>query len=504
MILPIEKQKHCQAATPLVMQQLIQDQLHPREASQWQNHLSECDACQRLLDETASDPRWWQETQQALSDVLPLAVNTEVSACEVAEAGSTHRPVAQELTRLEPAAHRMLVAWLEPSDNQQSIGRLGHFEVRRVVGHGGMGIVFEAWDTVLERVVAIKAMHPHLAAIGTARQRFIREARAAAAIVHPNVVPIHSVDANHQPPYLIMPMVHGETLQERIDRDGPISLEAALRIASQIAQGLSAAEGQGLTHRDVKPANILLELGTERALLTDFGVARVLDDAALTNSGTIAGTPEYMSPEQSRGEPVDGRSDQFSLGSVLYFMLVGHPPFRANSPMGVLLKVQEAKARPIYDQQPQHPAWVQVLLDRLHAVLPTHRFVDAVALSDVLRDSLAHVHQPQSKPLPSILHSKAKRGNLDRAMGIAACCASLVIGLGIGLLPGFPLGSQLQKNTPKLDVAKSPLTESRLTIAENARARPPFSNELVEWDPWDRLLGVLNKDLESLEGAKAD
>ena len=150
------------------------------------------------------------------------------------------------------------------------------------------------------------------------------------------MVPIHSIDTWKGLPYLVMSFVAGRSLQERIDSEGPLPVEAILRIGMQAASGLAAAHAQRLVHRDVKPANILLENGVERVSLTDFGLARAVDDASLTQSGVVAGTPQYMAPEQARGELIDLRADLFSLGSTLYAMAAGHAPFRAESALAVL------------------------------------------------------------------------------------------------------------------------------------------------------------------------
>src|SRR5262249_29409220 len=151
-------------------------------------------------------------------------------------------------------------------------------------------------------------------------QRFTREAQAAAAVSHDHIVTIHAVEEASGLPYLVMQLVAGMSLQERLDREGPMELPEILRIGLQTASGLAAAHAQGLVHRDIKPANILLENGVERVKITDFGLARAAADASLTQEGVVAGTPHYMSPEQARGEAIDQRSDLFSLGSVLYAM----------------------------------------------------------------------------------------------------------------------------------------------------------------------------------------
>src|SRR6516162_2388202 len=183
-----------------------------------------------------------------------------------------------------------------------------------------MGVVLKAFDPSLHRVVAIKVLAPQLATSGVARQRFLREAKAAAAVSHDHLVTIHAVDEANGLPYLVMQYIAGPSLQQRIDKEGALEVAEILRIGMQTAEGLAAAHGHGMVHRDVKPANILLEEGVSRVKLTDFGLARAIDDASLTQSGVVAGTPLYMSPEQAAGEPIDHRSDLFSLGSVLYVL----------------------------------------------------------------------------------------------------------------------------------------------------------------------------------------
>src|SRR5437773_8653558 len=179
-----------------------------------------------------------------------------------------------------------------------------------------MGAVLRAFDEKLHRVVAIKVMAAQLATNATARRRFAREAQAQAAVSHDHIVTIHAVEEAGVLPYLVMQYVDGLSLQQRLDRGGPLELQEILRIGMQTAAGLAAAHAQGLIHRDIKPANILLENGVERVKITDFGLARAAADASLTQSGVVAGTPQYMSPEQARGEAVDQRTDLFSLGKI--------------------------------------------------------------------------------------------------------------------------------------------------------------------------------------------
>ena len=287
-----------------------------------------------------------------------------------------------------------LLDFLAPPAKPGHLGRLGHYEVLAVVGRGGMGVVLRAFDEKLHRVVAIKAMAPQLATNGMARKRFVREAQAAAAITHENVIDIHAVDDDGPVPYLVMRYVDGLSLEERIKRSGALELKEVLRIGLQTAEGLAAAHKQGLVHRDVKPGNILLENGVQRVKLTDFGLARAVDDASLTQSGCITGTPMFMAPEQARGEPVDFRSDLFSLGSVLYTLCTGHAPFRAANSMAVLKRVCEETPRPVHEVNPDMPVWMTAIVAKLHAKDPAKRYQSAAEVAGLLGQHLANLQQP--------------------------------------------------------------------------------------------------------------
>jgi WD40 repeat protein len=355
-------------------------------------HLDGCGACQQALQRLASDREAWSETARQLHAVR-AAIPPGPALQRVLAAFQA--PDGPERTQAEPAdTHDEELAFLGPPREAGHLGRLDHYEVLEVVGRGGFGIVLKAFDEALHRVVAIKVMAPQLAAVGSARKRFSREARAAAAVTHEHVVTIHAVEAEKAPPFLVMQYVAGRSLQERIDRTGPLELKEALRIGMQAAQGLAAAHAQGLVHRDVKPANILLENGVERVKLTDFGLARAADDASVTGSGVIAGTPMYMAPEQARGETVDHRADLFSLGSVLYAMCTGRPPFRASTTMGVIRLVSEQPAPPVREINPDVPESLAAVIERLHAKDPARRYQTAAEVAEVLERLLAQAQQP--------------------------------------------------------------------------------------------------------------
>ena len=262
------------------------------------------------------------------------------------------------------------LSFLSPPIAAGSLGRLDQFDVLEVIGQGGFGIVLKARDNALQRIAAVKVLLPNVARSGTARKRFIREARAAAAVSHDHVIGIFAVAADNIPPYLVMEFVNGRSLQGKLDADGPFELAEVLRIGMQVAEGLAAAHKQGLVHRDIKPANILLENGVERVKITDFGLARAVDDAGLTQSGVVAGTPQYMAPEQARGEALDSRSDLFSLGSVLYALCTGHAPFRAPNTVATLKRVCEDEPRPIRELRPEIPDVLVEIISRLQAQGP--------------------------------------------------------------------------------------------------------------------------------------
>jgi formylglycine-generating enzyme required for sulfatase activity len=276
------------------------------------------------------------------------------------------------------------LTFLSPSTKPGSLGRLAHYEVLEVLGRGAFGTVLKAFDEKLHRMVAIKVMSTELAATSPARKRFLREARSSAAIRHENVVAIHAVE--EQPlPYLVMEYIPGQTLQQALDGQGPIELADILRLGQQIASGLAAAHSQGLIHRDIKPANILLEDGIQwKVKITDFGLARAADDASVTQSGMIAGTPMFMSPEQAQTNQIDQRSDLFSFGSVLYQMTSGRPPFRAPNTLAVLRRVTEETPHPIQEIIPETPDWLCTIISKLHEKRPEDRYQTAQEVADLL------------------------------------------------------------------------------------------------------------------------
>jgi WD40 repeat protein/tRNA A-37 threonylcarbamoyl transferase component Bud32 len=302
-------------------------------------------------------------------------------------------PAPEQLARADQA-----LTFLAPPVEPGALGRLDHYDVLEVVGRGATGVVLKARDTKLQRVVALKVLLPRLAASRTARQRFVREAQATAAVRDDHVIAIHAVSDDGPLPYLVMEYIAGITLEDRIRRGGPLELKEVLRIGMQVANGLAAAHAQGLVHRDIKPANILLENGVQRVKITDFGLARAAADAGLTEHGVIAGTPQFMAPEQARGEPTSERSDLFSLGTALYTLCAGFPPFGGATTVAVLKSVCEDGPRPIREVRPDVPEVLGGLIGKLLAKAPKDRFASAREVADLLTGQLAEAQKLPSAP----------------------------------------------------------------------------------------------------------
>ncbi len=384
------------------------------EAEKWSHHIEHCPQCRSRIEEQPIPLAWPKILNEDAWD-HELSSSPEIAIKPRPQSGIDQASLVKFARQV-----------IDKSDNPAMLGRLGEFEILEPIGMGGMSLVLKGYDHELNRFVAIKVLAPHLALVGVARQRFAREAQAAASIVDPHVVPIHSVAADHDPPYLVMTYVPGQTLQATIDAEGALDVLVAVRIAQQVAMGLAAAHAQGLVHRDIKPSNILLKRNVQRAYIVDFGLARAADDASLTRSGFLAGTPDYMSPEQARGESIDVRSDLFSLGSVLYTMLTGHPPFRAASPMAVLNRISQDTPRSILACSPQVPRWLADFVERLHSKSPADRFTSAAEVGELLEASLRHLQDPIACPLPTVLTKPIAapkgRSNLQNILFGIACC----------------------------------------------------------------------------------
>lgn len=263
---------------------------------------------------------------------------------------------------------------------------LGGYRVERALGAGGMGAVYLATDTHLGRQVAVKTMRSDVAADPQVRERFLREARAAAAIDNEHVVPVYAVGDAGGGPYLVMPLLRGESLDVRLHRGEWPSLAEACRLAGGVAAGLAAAHAAGVIHRDVKPSNVWLDGATGRARLLDFGLARpTRGGEAITRAGMVVGTPSYMAPEQAAGGAVDHRADLFSLGVLLYELTTRQRPFVGDSVLAVLTALAVHEPPPAHATNPAIPAALSRLINRLLAKAPVARADSAAAVAAELR-----------------------------------------------------------------------------------------------------------------------
>jgi Protein kinase domain len=445
---------------PRRLQLLAEDRLPPAEVSGLEEHLQHCAECRAALDDMADSEPWMGAFRQYLG----------------ADPTGPY-----ELPSSPPSGIDETLGALAPSDWPDSLGRLGSYEVKGVIGRGGMGVVLKAFDPALNRNVAIKVLSPHLADCGAARRRFLREARATAAVAHEHVVSVFAVVETAGLPFMVMEYVPGQSLQDRLDQQGALALAEILRIGMQTAAGLAAAHAQGLVHRDVKPANILLENGIERVKLTDFGLARAAADAGMTQSGIVAGTPHYMAPEQARAEATDHRADLFSLGSTLYAMCTGLPPFRAETPVAVLRRVSDDVPRPIRQLNAEIPEWLEAIVERLHAKDPADRFASASDLADLLGRCLAHVQEPLTVALDAeLIPKKAKappgRGPLYRRVAAGLAGLAAVVGMAVALRRGDAPRPVVQVQATVQEVADDPgeSPQPRLRRSVTDETEDPF------------------------------
>lgn len=508
-----------------LLEHLLEDGLSQSQEEQLAEHLNSCSHCRERLETLAAEQGQWQQIGGVLK--------SEISGQHPSAEGGLSTLIPTALSRggiqsrvgfgIQP--EDFAVDFLKPSGKSDALGILNDIEIRAVIGHGGNGIVLKGFQEELARLVAVKVMAPQLAGSAAARKRFGREAQATAAIVHPSVMPVLTVHSDGQLPYLVMPYVDCESLQDRLDREGSLPVLDILRIACQVAGGLAAAHAQGLVHRDVKPANILLEKGVDRVMLTDFGLARAVDDATLTRTGLIAGTPQYMSPEQARGDAVDTRSDLFSLGSVIYAMCTGRPPFRAETSYGILRRVTDEQPRPVAELNPEIPDWLTGLTCRLMSKSADSRSENAEVLAKQLEDCIAHLQQPSVNALPREIRQlaaaqKTPGRSLDRLFAFTGNPVHvlpvllLVLPLVVAAFSAFrdsgqdrttPLNASLNSSGAESDDRKPTAVNS--SGAEKSGERDSGSSpvtgsnpaEYVESDNSDTWSTDLGSQLDSLE-----
>ena len=367
------------------LKRFLDEQLDECQESRISQHIAECERCREVISSVVAEAAEWDDLKENLSDLKSIVD----ANCEAA------------FSQQSSYSEEQVVGLLAPTDDPGKLGRLGQYEVCGVIGAGSMGIVLKALDPSLGRYVAVKMLAPALASSGLARKRFEREGRAIAAVRCAHVMQIHGVGEFTGTPYIVMQYLPAGSLQKRIDRQGNLTTREVCRVGMQVAAGLAAAHQQGIIHRDIKPANVMMQDGLDCAIVSDFGLARVIDEATMTHTGSISGTPQFMSPEQAKGEPLDEKTDLFSLGSVLYATCVGRPPFRGETLMGVVNRVCFNEPRKIRELNPDIDLWLAAFIEKLMAKAPGQRFASAKEVSELLERELAYLQNPTNLAEPS-------------------------------------------------------------------------------------------------------
>jgi serine/threonine protein kinase len=363
------------------LKSLLENGAGPNELERLAGHLETCARCGETVDgllasdstaaalrgaKVKADEPSVQLLRDRLAKLRPAAASHETTAGENTQSVGSQPSI--EATQANSVS-------LAPPQLPDEIGRLGGYRILAELGRGGMGVVYKAEDLKLKRLVALKVMAPSLAADPAARQRFLREAVAMAAVHHDNIVVIHAVDEDNGVPFLAMEFLQGMPLDKWLKGGRKATPSQVLRLGREIAEGLAAAHERGLIHRDIKPGNIWLDSAHKgRVKILDFGLARTgTEDVHLTQSGAIVGTPAYMSPEQARSEKVDGRSDLFSLGCVLYRLCTGVMPFAGDTTMSLLMSLALDHPKPVRELNSDVPAALSDLVARLLAKKPEDR-----------------------------------------------------------------------------------------------------------------------------------
>ncbi len=396
--------------------QLIADALLVDEQNRIDAHLSECAACRQRMEAMTDVAGLSKVLSAAHAQSMTESAHLRLAIDRLNDSATQRNGDAATLALPRPM--RGPLSQLQPTTRSGFIGRLGDIDIRRVIGRGGMGIVYEGLDAALDRVVAVKVLSPHLLADPEAKSRLLREARAAATLTHESVVAIHAITEADGMPALVLQYVPGESLAERIERDKKLPFDDVVRIGIQVARGLAAAHDRGLVHRDIKPGNILIaDCGSQIAdwktqpsanddaispsgavqqsairnpqsaisiKIADFGLAKHVGTASITQEGVLTGTPAYMSPEQAAGAAVDAHSDLFSLGVVLYHASSGKLPFPAESPFVLLNQIRTMEPQPLRDLNPELPEWYCLIVHRLLAKQPEQRIGSAAELAELL------------------------------------------------------------------------------------------------------------------------
>ena len=349
---------------------------------------------------------------------------------------------------------------MEARSSSSMIGTVlsARYRLEAKLGSGGMSTVYLASDQTLDRPVAVKVMHREMSEQPDQLERFRQEARAVAKLSHPNVVAVIDAgeDAGH--PYIVFEYVEGETLKQRIARIGALEIQEALAYAIEIARGLTVAHAHSMVHRDIKPQNILID-AEGRAKLTDFGISRQLEQEGMTATGRVLGTTDYVAPEQAMGQGVDTRSDIYSLGVVLYEMLVGQVPFHADSQVGVAMKHVNEELPDVQRRRPEVSAAVALVVERATAKSPDHRYQQIGEmiedLSTALEVEAARAGSTSAgatsvlEALPSPKRKLSARARWSWATSAVVVAVAVAVAVAVQLIPSAPQGQSPARGAGK-------------------------------------------------------
>lgn len=383
--------------------------------------------------------------------------------------------MSEESTQNEPFDFPFWV--LDESDEPGTIGRVGSFHLQSMIGRGGMGGVFKAWDEELRRVVAVKFIRQDLIN-DEYRSRFIREARAAAAVTHPNIVAVHRIEECKGAPFIVMEYVEGRSLQQLIDSNTHFQPVQLLQMILQLTEGLQAAHDRGIVHRDIKPSNVLIEDGSDRVKITDFGLARFTSKEqaleSLVEDGPL-GTPAFMSPEQVNGEPVDVRSDLFSLGCLIYAVVDRHSPFQGSHFAETATRILNTSPPPLSASHPRIPVILSKIVSRLLEKDPAERCQSADEVAYSIRTVLQEMNRGAELAVTETiaLDYPSHRRRQRRAV-LSAVTATL---LSLGALGWFYFSNppiELPVDDTSLQSDAHPVSESQreiITVAKNGEGR---------------------------------
>ncbi|MFN4260212.1 MAG: protein kinase domain-containing protein [Gemmataceae bacterium] len=485
--------------TPLELNQLLLGQIPPVQSEPLASHLEHCEHCIQIVQQMESD--LWKQEEQDDSFVSSLRVQPSESELE----DRAWLPLSERLRRLytsqsktpapsihastdqvvlDTSGHSPPFPFLAPSATGEELGWLAHYRILQLLGQGGMGMVFQAEDNQLRRLVALKVMKPDANADLSARQRFLAEARAAAALKHDHIVTVYQVGQDRDVCFLAMEFLEGRPLDQHMSKGRKLTLAQILRVGRETAKGLAAAHAKGLIHRDIKPSNIWLDKTSGRVKILDFGLARSLDsDIRLTQSGMIVGTPAYMAPEQAWGKPGDARSDLYSLGCILYQLCTGQLPLYGDNTMSILTALAVQEPVPLQQVNPKIPAALAELVMQLLAKEPEDRPASAKQVIARIQAIEKQLASPQSVAAVPVAQPVGQAAQLEWTEMLAAPVAVLVDA------QGQPLATPDGTKVSDLAVGTAPRQE--------ADGRPSLGRIAPPWRGWRGqlvaacLLGVL-------------